>query len=356
MILYFAGVPGGSLAGWYKREAELVPMWTHRLWTYYWIIEHRGVMEKPDCIEMFLDSGAFSAWTKGAQIRIRDYIAFIKRHQQYIDHYANLDVIADTFKKRGAASALYRKAAEATLHNQQVMEKAGLNPIPVFHYGEPFEFLQMYLDKYEYIALGGLVGVPVGLAIEFLDKCFSDYICDNEGMPKVKVHGFGLTSLRIMLRYPFYSVDSTSWVVTGRNGGIYVPVYKNGKWVYDENSLKITVSNRSPNIKDKGKHIETLPPAMKKQVLKYIHSKGFVLGKSSFKQVPNGYKLQENEKWAEKADGSTNTRMVEVIEEPGLCNKYQLRDEINIIYFNDLAKHMKEWPWKFSIDKSTSLF
>src|SRR5690606_13405309 len=121
MIFYFAGVPGGSLAGWYKREAELVPMWTHRLWTYYWIIEHRGVMEKPDCIEMFLDSGAFSAWSKGAQIRIRDYIAFIKRHQQYIDHYANLDVIADTFKKRGAASALYRKAAEATLHNQQVM-------------------------------------------------------------------------------------------------------------------------------------------------------------------------------------------------------------------------------------------
>lgn len=354
MKILFAGVPGGGTSGWCKREEELTPMWTHRLWTYYWLIEDKGKMEKPHTVNLFLDSGAFSAWTRGANIRINQYIRFIKKHKDFIDLYANLDVIASSkIIDQGRAR---RKAAEATLKNQKKMEEAGLNPIPVFHFGEPWEFLENYVANYEYIALGGLVGIPTGMAIEFLDQAFANYICKSDGMPKVKVHGFGLTSLRIMLRYPFYSVDSTSWVVTGRMGGIYVPIYRNGKYIYDENSLKITVSNKSPSLQEKGKHIETLSPMLKKQVLKYIHKKGYDLGKSEFKKVEPGYELKENEKWAEKKNGASDTRLVEVIVEEGISNKYQLRDEMNIIYFNDLQKTMRPWPWPFLLSKTAKLF
>ena len=41
--------------------------------------------------------------------------------------------------------------------------------------------------------------------VQFLDYCF------NKTRDKIKVHGLGMTSDWQLERYPFYSVDSTSW-------------------------------------------------------------------------------------------------------------------------------------------------
>lgn len=297
--------------------------------------------KKSNEVNLFLDSGAFSAWTQGIQIDIQEYIDFIKEHKDIIEVYANLDVIGIGGKQPN------QQTAEMTLKNQKIMEDAGLHPIPAFHFGEPFEFLENYVKNYDYIALGvaGNSGVKL---IPWLDICFGDYICDKDGMPKVKVHGFAVTSLPVMLRYPWYSVDSTSWVTTGRMGSIYVPRFQNGRWIYDKNSWKIAVSSRSPSSKEAGKHINTLSPKQKEIVLKYIHEKGYKLGESRFKHVSQSHELAKNERWAEKKPKNKSARrLLEIIEEPGLSNKYQLRDEINIIYFQDLEKTMLEWPWPF---------
>ena len=45
-------------------------------------------------VDVFLDSGAFSAWTRGMEIDIQKYIEFIKQNQDIITVYANLDVIS----------------------------------------------------------------------------------------------------------------------------------------------------------------------------------------------------------------------------------------------------------------------
>ncbi|HSH25605.1 MAG TPA: hypothetical protein VLA13_08730 [Massilibacterium sp.] len=307
--------------------------WNLRLYSYFHLKQTQGIIMKSNKVDLFLDSGGFSAWSQGVEIDIQEYIAFIKKHLDVIDVYANLDVIGD---------------AEATYKNQRIMEKEGLCPLPVFHYGSDEKYLKRYLKKYDYISLGGLVPISTSALIPWLDYIFDTYITDDSGMPAVKVHGFGVTSLRLMLRYPWYSVDSTSWVTTGRMGGIYVPRYKNGEWLYDENSWKIAVSNRSPDAKEAGKHIETLPPTQKRIILDYIHEKGYKLGKSSFKKMPADYKPQDNERWAQKkAEIKNNERLLEVIEEEGISNRYQLRDEMNIIYFLDLEKSMQEWPWPF---------
>lgn len=282
-------------------------------------------------ISIFIDSGAFSAKTQGVQIKVQDYIQFIKDNEQYIDLYANLDVIGDP---------------KSTLHNQRIMERAGLHPMPVFHYGEDVSYLQRYLFKYDYIALGGLVGGTSKVISEWLDPLWSEYICDGNGLPKVKIHGFGLTSLRLMLRYPWYSVDSTSWVVTARLGSVYVPRFSEGKYIYDEDSWKVSVSSRSPDKKEQGQHIDTFTPGQREAILSYFESKGYVLGKSEFRKEKDGYKLKEGERWFGKArDGY---RELELVVEPGLSNQYILRDELNIIYFNDLEKSMPEWPWSFT--------
>lgn len=286
-------------------------------------------------VELFIDSGAFSAFTQGVKIDLDEYIAFIKQYKDIISVYANLDVIGD---------------AAGTLANQKQMEKAGLKPLPCFHYGEPVKYLQYYLERHDYIALGGMAAGPSGATLsstdkgKWLDILFSKYICDEDGMPRVKVHGFGLTSLKLMLRYPWYSVDSTSWVVTGRMGSIYVPK----PWAHSLDEVwKVSLSNRSPNQSEAGKHLSSFSPNQRQYVLEYIEKKGYKLGKSEFKTESADYALKDKERWNGKAKG--NQREVEMIIESGVCNDYRKRDEINIIYFLDLEKAMPKWPWAFKL-------
>ena len=65
---------------------------------------------------------------------------------------------------------------------------------------------------FHYFPLGGLV--PIALERNkiqnWLDYCFSTI------RDKVKVHGFGINSFYLMQRYPFYSVDATSWLTYGQ--------------------------------------------------------------------------------------------------------------------------------------------
>lgn len=292
-------------------------------------------------VNLFIDSGAFSAWSQNIEIDIYEYAKFIKQHKDIINIYANLDVIGVGGKQPN------KLTAEKTLENQRILEAEGLSPIPCFHYGEPDEYLQYYVDNYDYIALG-VAGNAGKKLIPWLDRCFLDFICDKNGMPKTKVHGFAVTSLVLMMRYPWYSVDSTSWVVCGRMGSVMVPRRKNGKWRYDANSWKVTVSSRSPGIKDDLTHIQNMPPIKKEIVMDYLNEKGYELGESYFEKVPQDRELGENERWAEKKPKNKKAkRLLEIITVNGIANRYQLRDELNIIYYLDLEKSLPDWPWAF---------
>lgn len=338
MIIY-SGEPGhaGFSKDWTPLPVrmKLVTLWKRRLYSYYYLVIMERGRTQGNKVELFLDSGAYSAWSQKKTIDIHEYIAFIKKHKKLISVYANLDDIT---------------SAENTWKNQRIMEKAGLNPLPVFHYGEDDKHLIRLLKdpKYLYISLGGMVPIPNNKLVQWLDRIFSKYLTNESGMPVCKVHGFGLTSLRLMLRYNWYSVDSTSWVVTGRMGAIYIPKKKNGRWIYDQDSWKVNVSSRSPSKDEKGKHIDTMRKVEKEILLEYIKEKGYKLGKSSFVQMPQSCKPREHERWAEKKPKDPNAgRMMEQIQVEGVSNRYQLRDEMNILYFLDLEKSMPEWPWTF---------
>lgn len=307
-----------------------------------WIAETKteGTMKT----ELFLDSGAYSAFTNDVEIKLTEYIQFIKDNDETIDVYSNLDVIGDP---------------EATWKNHVKMEKAGLDPVPVYHYGEDIKWLKKYMKKVGkggMVALGGMVPISSQDLSYWLDTLFSDYLTDDTGMPIVKVHGFGLTSPGLMLRYPWYSVDSSSWVIKGRMGGIFVPMRRGGEWDYLRKSWNVLVSSRSTS-KGDAIHIDNLPTKVRQIALDYIEEKGFVLGSSDFKQEGVGYELEENEKWTSgyppKKD--EETREVETIHEPGVANQYKHRDLINVAYFLDLEKAIPSWPWKFSMGEKGGL-
>lgn len=157
-----------------------------------------------------MDSGAFSAFTQRAVLSLNRYSMWLQKYQKYLTHYAVLDVIGD---------------AAGTWINQQRMEKEfGLRPVPCYHYGEPESYLVKYLDKYDYIALGGMVPIETDKLQAWLDFLWERYLTGTTGRPRVRVHGFGMTTFSLMKRYPWYSVDSSSWLMGGRAGTALFPI------------------------------------------------------------------------------------------------------------------------------------
>lgn len=191
----------------------------------------------------FIDSGAYSAFTRGIEINIDDYIDFITEYINKDMIYANLDIIGDW---------------EATEKNQRYMESKGLNPLPTFHYGTPLDKLKEMIKEYDYIALGGLV--PLALQRKklqnWLDVCFSIIKTD------CKVHGFGVNSFYLWKRYPFFSVDATSWLMGEKFRRV---IY------FEGNELKIAhKKSKDKNIRTVKSHIDKYYEQSEANILTYI--------------------------------------------------------------------------------------
>jgi len=175
----------------------------------------RGILNQANAagVKWFLDSGAFSALTQGIKIDIKKYGQFVLEAQKrgMLSVASNLD---DTSKNE-----------LLTYQNQKYLEAMGCVVQPVFHTRENEEWLAKYLDEgYDYIFIGGMVPETTKWLHGWLDHIWYHYLTNPDGTPRVKVHGFGLTSLPLMFKYPWYSVDSTSWQATGSFGSIFVDV------------------------------------------------------------------------------------------------------------------------------------
>lgn len=222
----------------------------------------------PAPIKIMLDSGAFSAWTRGETIDLGRYIDFVKRYKSRLDTYVNLDVIPGS---RGVQPTIREvdRAAAASFDNYKAMRSAGLSPIPVFHYGESFGWLVKLLESgADYICLGGTVGLKSGVKRKFLDECFT-VITDGRGAPAVRVHGLGVTEGPLVARYPWHSVDSTSWLMAPTYGMILVPGIEDGKF-----SAQIYLADGHLQADKDGRRFERLPESAQQHVLEFATSCG----------------------------------------------------------------------------------
>lgn len=170
-------------------------------------IEIQKEVKKKDRKYKMLDSGAFSLANSGKSINIDDYIAYLHANKDIYTAYINYDDIFDPKK---------------SWENLKYLEQNGLNPIPVYHYGEDVSWLKKMMDNHDYIGLGGVVFQSKKNIVEFWDKIFT-LMGDKEGWPRWKTHGFGVTSEFLMERYPLHSVDSTSWIKYGAYTAILTP-------------------------------------------------------------------------------------------------------------------------------------
>lgn len=204
--------------------------------------------------KVFLDSGAFSAFSLGVSVDLPTYCRWIQENNDIIRYEDGvcmasvLDGIGDPLK---------------TWQNQVEMERLGATPLPCFHWGEDERYLEWYISRYPYITLGGLVPISKPQQREWLDRIWDKYLTDGSGRARLKVHGFGLTTPELMARYPWHSVDSSSWVQIGAHGNVIL----DGK--------TYAVSSQSPNAKVAMQHIDTLTEPMTAALESKIRERGF---------------------------------------------------------------------------------
>lgn len=274
---------------------------------------------------LIVDSGAYSASTrKGSKpINLQEYIAYLHRWKA-VDptmQYVNLDVIPTNGEDTGKLSYM----------NWREMRAQGLDPVPVFHANSDIKWLKKYLDNTNYVAVGAIADVNTDKRMRALDKVFEDFFLDRNRMPKVRVHAMGVTSFPIMRRYPWFSVDSSSWIGIAMYGKIFGCHVKDGKWDYEKKPYQMNLSTKSDRKKKKGLHLTTLAPAAQKTIERYVNDCGFKLGKSHFEGVE------------------------EIVDERGVSNNYYDRSYINALFYARFL-HTMRWPRAFGHRRPQGFF
>lgn len=237
-------------------EKQIFDKYPHLLESYHYIL-------KPQYVEaigsyndkVFLDSGAFSAYTLGVEIKTEDYCSYIEKNNHIVRREDGV-MLASVLDGIGDPLLTYQ--------NQKRMEAAGVTPLPCFHAGEDERYLQYYVDNYSYITLGGMVGASTKQLITWLDRMWANYLVNEDGSPKLKVHAFGITSLEIMKRYPWHSVDSSSWIQFASFGNVITPEFG-----------AIQVSSKSPARFTWGQHYTTFAPIEREKIYNLFLSQGF---------------------------------------------------------------------------------
>lgn len=237
-------------------EKAIVQILPNILESYHYVNRPQYVEAmRKDNAKVFIDSGAFSAYTLGVEIDLPTYCNYINQNIDIIRHDDGV-VMASVLDGIGDPLQTYR--------NQLAMEAHGAKPLPCFHYGEDERYLDFYIKNYQYITIGGMVPVSNKQLIPWLDRLWDKWLTDGSGTPRLKVHGFGLTSIPLMRRYPWYSVDSSSWIQATAFGTIITPKHN-----------ALSISEKSPSRHTAGQHISTLAAVEQDYIFKMLESQGF---------------------------------------------------------------------------------
>jgi len=110
---------------------------------------------------------------------------------------------------------MVEESAYKTWLNQTYLESMGLNPLPVWHIGEPMSYLDEYCENYDYVAIGGAASGSMSAStyVKMWKWVSNKY-------PKTKFHlfGIGVSGTDIFKVALPYSSDFSTWTVPARFG------------------------------------------------------------------------------------------------------------------------------------------
>jgi hypothetical protein len=206
MKLFIAGNDGFR-----KERFDLFLKDLYILESYHYIIKQKWMFPLLKEFKGFLlDSGAFTFMTslKGKSIDWNAYVInygnFIKLHD--IKHFFELDIDPIVgLKEVERLRELLEKTAQRKC-------------IPVWHKSRGLDYWKQMCKDYDYIAIGGIVTQEIKRSEYDVFYPLLKIAKENN----CKVHGLGFTNLKGMVKYKFYSVDSTSWLSGNKFGAVYL--------------------------------------------------------------------------------------------------------------------------------------
>lgn len=292
---------------------------------------------KRRCKSLFLDSGAHSLYNEHVKGKKGDsrwvfyqkegkftrefrkyldlYVEFVRKYKSGIDHYVTVDVIYNP---------------ELSWQSLKYLEDKGLNPVPVIHARTPLKWIVKHIEAgYKYIGFGGLGQESSKWSYHWWGDQAFNVVCDQKSrLPLVKVHGFAMASPELMIRWPWYSIDTASWAKLAGFGAIYVPHKRNGKFDFSVDPYYMATGHRSRKLKKTRGHYHTVFP-MERKVL---------------------------EEWLEFVDVPIGSVKDGEMDEYGVISSYNARAVANIRYFQLLAESVPKWPWPNNIKGRTGFF
>lgn len=179
--------------------------------------------------KLFIDSGAYTVYTRNIDLDVDEYIKYINSIDEHLTIFAQVDKIPGVHGQPKTKEQIL-EAPELSWKNYCYMRERVNSPdklLPIFHRRENWKYLSQILEttfngkNIPYIGLAATTDSTVKEKEEWFDKCFD--IIRKSSNPNVKTHAFGMTSLKLLQRYPFTSADSTSWIMVGANGNIMTP-------------------------------------------------------------------------------------------------------------------------------------
>jgi hypothetical protein len=204
----------------------------------------------------------------------------------------------------------------------------GLNPVPVIHFNTDIKWVEKHLNAgYDYIGIGGL-GQEITKQ-NYLNWCNDVYsvLCDKEGMPLVKTHGFAMTAHDLLVKFPWFSVDSASWAKAGAFGRLYIPRQTRGHYNFLASPYTLNVSCESPTKHKKGRNLATMSTEERRVVHNWLEQIGVPIGKND-------------------ADGN--------VVEKGVINYHGSRKIANLKFYEAMIESLPEWPWPYIRKNSRS--
>jgi hypothetical protein len=183
------------------------------LTSYYYFRKHKDNplaerLRKHPNTRVFIDSGAFTFKEQGQgkslkdwELYIEEYVKWALENKEYIIAVANLDIEALV----GEA-----KVQEWNRKYFEPLEAKGLPVCYIWHPRSGFPLWENYCKQYNYIGISSEV---ISESETMLKRLFSIAKKYN-----TLVHGMAFTKSQLLVKYPFYSIDSTSWIVGQQYG------------------------------------------------------------------------------------------------------------------------------------------
>lgn len=269
MKLFFSG---SSFTGKYMPACAAICPWRlmscHSNYIRYLDVWMKAALEQGNTSqEIMLDSGAFTAWSKGDEVSItsliRIYRSFIRRYEKDVQAIwlINLDRIPGAKGREPSEEEIVEAMYESD-RNLAILEREfGARVLPVFHQGEPESRLHDVAAQADYICISPRNDLPERSRVRWSQQAHC--------IIKNRTHGLATTGIQMATTVPWHSTDSAAWNIRPALGMAY--------FNFKDKAVSIFISSESPTRYDRNRHYDSMSRVKQRFLLDRIEARGFTL-------------------------------------------------------------------------------